>query len=74
MTRQCVITKKKNLFGNNVSHSNRKTRKKFNSNLHYQKFWSPIKKKFIRILLSNNGLRTVNKMGIDRAINKFNLK
>lgn len=74
MSKICMLTGKRVLFGNNVSNSNRKTRKKFSPNIHTQKFWSNEKNKFIKIRISNKGLRIVNKYGIDYFISSFKVK
>jgi len=60
MARVCVITGKKTLFGNNVSHSNRKTRRKFLPNLHKLKFWVPSKRRFVKLVVSSKGLKSIN--------------
>ena len=74
MSRICSITGKKVLFGNNVSHSNRKVRRKFFPNLHKLKFWINSEKRFIKLLVSNKGLRIINKFGIDYIIKKKYIK
>ena len=71
MSKICVVTGKKVLFGNNVSHSNRKTRRKFFVNFHKLRFWVPSKKRFIRLLVSSKGLRIINKFGIEYVLSKF---
>lgn len=71
MARTCQITGKRVLFGNNVSNSNRKTRRNFSPNLHWKRFWSSKKKKFIRLFVSTKGLKIINKKGIDNIILKF---
>lgn len=68
MSRFCFVTGKKVAFGNNVSNSNRKTRRKFLPNIHKHRFWSDEKKCFIKLNLSKKGLRFINKMGIDYFI------
>ena len=71
MSRVCFITGKKVLFGNNVSHSNRKTKRKFLPNLHRLKFWINSEKRFIKLLVSKKGLKIINKFGIDHVIKKI---
>jgi large subunit ribosomal protein L28 len=51
--------------GNNVSHANNKTRRRFLPNLQYRRFWVESEKRWIRLRLSNAGLRTIDKKGID---------
>jgi len=74
MSKTCSITGKKVLFGNNVSHSNRKTRRKFSSNLHSYKFWNEEKNCFIKLVLSAKGLRIINKIGIEEALKRIKKK
>lgn len=71
MSKACFITGKKVIFGNNVSNSNRKTRRRFLPNLHKHRFWSHEKNKFIKLSLSKKGLRFINKVGVDNFF-KFN--
>lgn len=68
MSRVCSITGKKVLFGNNVSHSNRKTRRKFLPNLHKLKFWISSQNRFVKLLVSKKGIRIINKFGIEHII------
>jgi large subunit ribosomal protein L28 len=70
MSKICQITGKKALAGNNVSHSNRKTKRKFDVNLFTKKFFWVEEDAEITLRLSANGLRTINKMGLNAAIKK----
>ena len=70
MSRVCQITGKKAMVGNNVSHSNRKTKRKFNVNLFTKKFYWVEQDAWVSLNVSANGLRTINKMGLDAAIRK----
>ena len=70
MSRVCQITGKKAMVGNNVSHSNRKTKRKFNVNLFTKKFYWVEQDAWVSLNISANGLRTINKMGLDAAIRK----
>lgn len=67
MSKKCIITDKKTLFGNKVSHSNVKTCRKFFSNLHKRVFIYNGKK--IRILISKKGLKYINKFGLEYMLN-----
>jgi large subunit ribosomal protein L28 len=71
MPRICDITGKKTLFGNKVSNSNRKTRRKFKVNLIKKKFYLPSQGCEVILRLSTKGLRIVQKLGIEKALNKF---
>lgn len=68
MSRICQITGKKVITGNNVSHSNIKTKRKFHPNLHTKKFFVPESNTWITLRVSANGLRTINKKGITAAL------
>ncbi len=68
MSRICQITGKKVISGNNVSHSNIKTKRKFQPNLHTKRFFIPEENKWITLRVSANGLRTINKKGILNAL------
>ena len=62
------------MVGNNVSHSNRKTKRRFLPNLHHHKFWLSSQKKFITLFISKKGLKTIEKYGVDEALLKFKKK
>ncbi|GAP72230.1 50S ribosomal protein L28p [Candidatus Symbiothrix dinenymphae] len=68
MSKICQITGKKALVGNNVSHSNHRTKRKFDVNLFSKKFYWVEQKCWVVLNLSANGLRTINKVGLDTAI------
>jgi large subunit ribosomal protein L28 len=68
MARVCQVTGKTVRTGNNVSHANNKTRRRFLPNLHEHRFWVPSEKRFVRLRVSNHGLRTIDKKGIEAVI------
>ncbi|MCI9607529.1 MAG: 50S ribosomal protein L28 [Muribaculaceae bacterium] len=68
MSKICQITGKKAIVGNNVSHSKRRTKRKFNVNLFTKKFFWVEEQAWITLTLSAAGLRTINKKGLDAAI------
>ncbi len=70
MARICDLTGKKAMTGNNVSFSNKKTRRKFNPNLHTKKFFVPELGEWITLKVSTSALRTIDKLGISGAIEK----
>lgn len=70
MSKICQITGKKAITGNNVSHSKRRTKRKFNVNLFNKKFYWVEQDAWITLSVSANGLRTINKLGLDAAIKK----
>ncbi len=68
MSKICQITGKKAMGGNNVSHSKRRTKRKFNVNLFTKKFFWAEQQMWISLTISANGLRIINKNGLDAAI------
>ena len=68
MSRVCEITGKKVMVGNNVSHSNRKTKRKFLPNLFKKKFYLAAEDKWITLRVSANVLRTIDKKGLEAAM------
>ena len=68
MSKICQITGKKAITGNNVSHSKRRTKRRFNVNLFNKKFYWVEQDAWITLTISAQGLRTINKMGLDAAI------
>ncbi|MBI3935840.1 MAG: 50S ribosomal protein L28 [Betaproteobacteria bacterium] len=65
MARVCQITGKKPQLGNHVSHANNKTRRRFLPNLQYRRFWVESENRWVRLRVSQAGLRTIDKKGID---------
>ena len=65
MSQVCEVTGKRPLVGHNVSHSNRKTKRRFNPNLHQKRFWLESEKRFITLRVSSKALRTIDKKGIE---------
>lgn len=70
MARVCELTGKRMMVGNNVSHSNRKTKRRFLPNLVTKKFYLAAEDKWISLKISTSALRTVNKIGIDEAVRR----
>ena len=68
MSKVCQVTGKRPMSGNNVSHANNKTRRRFLPNLRYQRFWSPSEERFVRLRVSSHGMRIIDKKGIDVVI------
>ena len=65
MSRRCSITGKGVLVGNNVSHANNKTKRRFLPNLQYRKFWVESENRWVKMRLTNAGLRLIDKKGLD---------
>lgn len=68
MARVCQVTGKAPMVGNNVSHANNKTKRRFLPNLHDHRFWVEAEKRFIKLRVSTRGLRIIDKLGIDKVI------
>jgi len=68
MSKICQITGKKAMVGNNVAHSNLRTKRKFDVNLFTKKFYWVEQDCWVDLNVSANGLRTINKIGLDAAI------
>ncbi|GGH11570.1 MULTISPECIES: 50S ribosomal protein L28 [Sphingobacterium] len=71
MSRICDLTGKTALTGNNVSHSNVKTKRKFYPNLQTKRFYIPEEDRWITLKVSTSAIKTINKNGITSVINKF---
>ena len=65
MARVCQVTGKAPMVGNNVSHANNKTKRRFLPNLQSRRFWVESENRWIRLRVSTNALRTIDKLGID---------
>ena len=68
MSRVCQITGKSAMVGNNVSHSKRRTKRKFNVNLFKKKFYLPDEDRWVQLTVSAAGIRTINKNGVKVAL------
>jgi large subunit ribosomal protein L28 len=68
MSRVCQITGKKAMVGNNVSHSKRRTKRKFDVNLFKKKFYMPGEDRWVQLTVSAAGMRTINKKGVKVAL------
>ena len=63
-----MVTGKKPITGHNVSHANRRTRRRFNPNLHTHRFWVESEKRFVKLRVSSKGMRVIDKRGIDTVL------
>lgn len=68
MSRVCQVTGKGPVTGNNVSHANNKTRRRFLPNLQHHRFWVESEKRFVRLRVSAKGMRIIDKRGIDAVL------
>jgi large subunit ribosomal protein L28 len=68
MARVCQVTGKGPMVGNNVSHANNRTKRRFLPNLQYRRFWVETENRFVRLRVSNAGLRLIDKNGIETVL------
>ena len=68
MSRVCQVTGKRPAVGNNVSHANNKTRRRFLPNLHTHRFWVESENRFVKLRLTTKGMRIFDKVGIDQVL------
>ncbi|MBD3612583.1 MAG: 50S ribosomal protein L28 [Hydrogenovibrio crunogenus] len=68
MSKICQVTGKKPVVGNNVSHSHRKTRRRFLPNLQTHRFWVENENRFVKLRLSTSGMRIIDKNGIESVL------
>ncbi len=68
MSRVCKVTGKGPMSGNNVSHANNKTRRRFLPNLQSHRFWVESENRFVRLRVSTKAMRTIDKKGIDAVL------
>lgn len=68
MSRVCQVTGKRPMSGNNVSHANNKTRRRFLPNLHSKRVWVESEQRYVKLRVSQKGLRIIDKQGIDKVL------
>ncbi len=71
MAKVCQVTGKRPITGNNVSHAHNKTRRRFLPNLHFHRFWVESENRYVRLRVSANGMRTIDKKGIDAVLSEM---
>jgi large subunit ribosomal protein L28 len=74
MARVCQITGKRPRVGNNVSHANNKTKRKFYPNLQKKRFYIPEEDRWVVLKVSTNAIRSINKNGISNVLKKAKQK
>ena len=74
MAKKCPITGKGPLVGNNVSHANNKTKRRYLPNLQYKRFWLADEKRYVRLRVSTRGIRIIDKHGIEAVLNDMKLR
>jgi len=68
MARVCQVTGKAPMYGNNISHANNKTKRRFLPNLQRRRFWVETENRWVSMRLTNAALRTIDKNGIDAVL------
>ena len=74
MSRVCQVTGKRPITGNNVSHANNKTKRRFLPNLQFRRFWVEEENRFVRLRISMKGVRIIDKLGIKAVLDKLRAK
>ena len=74
MARVCEVTGKKPMVGNNVSHANNKTKRRFLPNLQYRRFFVESENRWVRLRISNAALRLIDKVGIEQVVSDLRAK
>lgn len=71
MSRVCQVTGKRPMTGNNVSHANNRTRRRFLPNLQSHRFWIESEKRFVKLRVTAKGMRIIDKKGIDIVLSEM---
>ena len=74
MAKVCPITGKRPMMGNNVSHANNKTRRRFIPNLQKRRIWLESQKRYITMRITTRGIRIIDKYGIEKVLNDIKLR
>jgi len=74
MAKVCEITGKRPHVGNNVSHANNKTKRRFLPNLQKKRFYIPEEDKWVTLRVSTKAIKTINKKGVSAVLKKANIK
>ncbi|MDH3915632.1 MAG: 50S ribosomal protein L28 [Chromatiales bacterium] len=68
MSKVCQVTGKRPITGNNVSHANNRSRRRFLPNLHTHRIWLESESRYVKLRVSHKGLRTIDKLGIEQVV------
>jgi len=74
MSRVCQLTGKRPTTGNNVSHANNKTKRRFLPNIQKRRIWVEEENRFVNLKLSTKGIRMIDKLGIQKVLDMLRLK
>jgi large subunit ribosomal protein L28 len=68
MSAHCQLTGRQPGFGHNISHSHRRTKRRFDPNVQHKRYWLPSERRYVRLTLSAKGIKTVDAIGIEAAV------
>ncbi|MFF4958856.1 50S ribosomal protein L28 [Streptomyces sp. NPDC001222] len=68
MSGHCQLTGAQPVFGNRISHSHRRTSRRFNPNIQHKRYWRPSEGRYVRLTLSARGIKTVDTIGVEGAV------
>jgi large subunit ribosomal protein L28 len=71
MAARCQLTGTEPKFGKNVSHSHRRTNRRFNPNIQTKRYWLPSERRHIRLKLSTRAIKTIDTIGIEAAVTRI---
>lgn len=71
MSKVCQVTGKRPITGNNVSHANNKTKRRFLPNIQHHRFWVEEENRFVSLKISMKGMRIIDKLGIKAVLDKI---
>jgi large subunit ribosomal protein L28 len=74
MSKICQLTGKKPSFGNAISHSHRKTRRRWDPNIQTQRYWLPSERRWVKLTLSTKAIKTLNKRGVESIVAELRRK
>jgi large subunit ribosomal protein L28 len=74
MSNICQVTGKKPSFGNAVSHSNRRTRRRWSPNIQHKRYWVPSERRWITLTVSTRGMKVIDVRGIDSVVAELRRK
>lgn len=68
MSAHCMVTGRKPAFGNRISHSHRRTSRRFDPNIQTKRYWLAGENRYVKLTLSAKGIKTVDKQGIEKVV------
>ncbi|MFJ5533933.1 50S ribosomal protein L28 [Streptomyces sp. NPDC093261] len=71
MSAHCQLTGAQPGFGNRISHSHRRTSRRFNPNIQHKRYWLPSESRYVRLTLSARGIKTVDTIGVEAAVSRI---